>query len=172
MINAEKYKEQLRKANIDTVMFENWGFDNITKTFRQCGCMFCKKCVMNDIEKNERKNYVGCNHARMTWLLSEYVEPILLNELEYNIIKFIKDNTKISYIARDKDGTLFLYDSEPHKSKANDWWLGKGSTPFTPFNKMFSFIKWEDEEPYSISDILKNCRVISDNIVIHKIVDE
>ena len=108
MINAEKYKEQFRKANRDTVMFENWGFDNITKTFRQCGSMFCKNCVMNDIEKNERKNYVSCNHARMTWLLSEYVEPILLTELEYNILKFIKDNTKISYIARDKDGTLFF----------------------------------------------------------------
>ena len=107
------------------------------------------------------------------WLFEEYKEPpIKLTELEYNILKFIKDNTKSSYIARDKEGILFLYDYEPYKSKGNDWWVGKGSTPFTPFNKIFRFIMWEDEKPYAINDILNHCRVFDDNIVIHKIVDE
>ena len=163
MINAEKYKDELKSLN-DADKLWCSAFDKRNMTFDSCLNVKCENCSFNGGK--------DCNNGRYNWLLSEYVEPILLTELEYNIIKFIKDNTKISYIARDKDGTLFLYDSEPHKSKANDWWLGKGSTPFTPFNKMLSFIKWEDEEPYSINDVLKNCMVISDNIVIHKIVDE
>lgn len=117
MINAEKYKKELRNVNRDTVMFERWGSDKRTKAFTPCGCIYCKNCVMHDLknEEDERKNYVGCNHARMKWLLSEYVEPIMLTELEYRMLKFIADNTRHVYIARDKRGGLFLYDTEPKK---------------------------------------------------------
>lgn len=159
MINAEKFKKELRNINRDTVMFERWGFDKKTNKFTPCGCIYCRNCVMHDIEKNERKNYVGCNHARMKWLLSEYVEPIILTELEYNILKFLKDETKHLYIARDKKGSLYLYDFEPRKSDIDNWWIGKGTTPLEPFNKLFKFIKWEDEEAYAIGDILKHCEV-------------
>lgn len=161
MINAEKFKKELRNVNRDTVMFERWGIDKRTNAFIPCGCIYCKNCVMNDIrkEENERKNYVGCNHARMKWLLSEYKEPIVLTELEYKILKFIADNTKHMYIARDKQGTLYLYDFEPRKSNVNEWWIGKGATPLTPFNKLFRFVIWENENACSIKGILKHCEV-------------
>lgn len=159
MINAEKYKDLLKKSNRDTTMFERWGVDKRTNAIEPCGCLFCKNCVMHSIEVNESRNYSGCNHARMTWLLSEYVEPITLTELEYNILKFLADDTKHMYIARDKKGSLYLYDMEPRKSENEDWWIGKGNTVFTPFNKLFGFIKWEDEKPYSIKEILKHCEV-------------
>lgn len=174
MINAEKYKKQLRNVNRDTAMFERWGFNKRKKTFTPCGCIFCKECAMNELkEKQEEKDYVGCNHARITWLLSEYVEPIIITELEYKILKFIADNTKYMYIARDKNGCLNAYTSEP--KKLEDFKIWRSYSKFVSldlFKNLFTFIKWENEEPYTVKDILKNCRVIDDNIVIHKIVDE
>lgn len=159
MINAEKYKKELRNINNDTLTFERWGFDKRAKTFTPCSCIYCKNCVIHDKEENERKNYVGCNHARMKWLLSEYEEPIILTELEYNILKFIADNTRHMYIARDKKGSLYLYDEEPNKSKREEFWVGKNATQLIPFNKLFKFIKWEDEESYTVNYIIKHCIV-------------
>ena len=159
MTNAEKYKTELKSLNRDTAMFERWGFDKRRKVFTSCGCIYCKDCAMHDIAENERKIYSKCNHARMTWMLSEYVEPIELTELEYNILKFLADNTKHMYIARDKKGSLYLYDTEPRKNNIDDWWIGKGVTSLTPFNKLFKFIKWKDKEPRAIKDILKRCEV-------------
>lgn len=162
MINAEKYKEELRTLNSNKD-FERWGVDKKTNKFYPCCGLACKNCVIHAIEdEHERKNYVGCNHARMKWMLSEYVEPIILMELEYKILKFLADNTKYMYIARDRNGSLQLYGEEPTKSKTNEWWIGKGAMPIEPFNKLFMFIMWEDEKPYSINYILKRCEVVED----------
>lgn len=159
MINAERFKDELRTLN-STKEFERWGFDRIANKFCTCGGLACKNCVMHAIESDEdRKIYVGCGHARTKWMLSEYKEAIVLTELEYKILKFLADNTKHMYIARDKKGTLYLYDFEPRKSKVDEWWIGKGATPFTPFNKLFRFVMWENEELYSIKEILKHCEV-------------
>lgn len=165
MINAEKYKKQLRSVNRDTAMFERWGFNKRKKTFTPCGCIFCKECAMNELkEKQEEKDYVGCNHARITWLLSEYVEPIILTELEYNILKFIADNTSNIYITRTKTGNIFLHGGKPKKDKVNELWIGEHPTSLIPFNKLFKFIVWEDEDPRAIKDILKNCEVVEDDL--------
>lgn len=170
MINAEKFKKELRNINMDTTMFERWGFDTTTDKFRPCGCIVCKDCVMYDLkDEQEQKNYVGCNHARMRWLLSEYVEPITLTEFEYNILKYIADNTRHMYIARDKQGSLYLYDAEPNKGEREEFWVGRNATQLIPFNKLFRFIMWEDEEAYTVKGILKHCRVIDKNIVVHKV---
>ena len=70
------------------------------------------------------------------------------------------------YIARDEDGVLTLYLSKPLKNLRTYEWepdLSKpGSTihyPIygTPFmgDKNFSFINWEDEEPWAVEDLLK-----------------
>lgn len=161
MINAEKFKKELRNLNRDTVMFERWGFDKRTNTVHPCGCIYCKNCAMYDMkdEEDERKNYVGCNRARVSWLLSEYEEPIMLTEFEYKILKFLADNTNLLYIARDKKGTLCLYEQEPSKSDTEPWWVGKGTTLLSAFDKLFKFVKWEDEEAYPINEILKHCKV-------------
>ena len=35
-------------------------------------------------------------------------------------------------------------------------------TAITPFNKLFQFVQWEDEEPTSIKEVLEDCGVIDD----------
>lgn len=96
-------------------------------------------------------------------------EPIRMSKLEYSILKYLADNTRHLYICRDANGKLFLYDMEPHKDKNEDWWVGKGVEPFIPFNKLFQFVKWSDEKPRAIKEVLNDCRVIEDRINYHEV---
>ena len=55
------------------------------------------------------------------------------------------------WIARDGNGVVCLYPDKPHKSKTI--WGSYGV--LFPFHHLFQFIKWEDDEPYLIEDLLK-----------------
>ena len=155
MLNAEKYKDELKSLN-DADKLWCSAFDKHNMTFGSCLNVKCENCAFNG-----RK---GCNNARYNWLLSEYVEPINLTELEYKILKFIADNTSNMYISRNKRGNLYLHNCEPKKDKINGLWICEYPNPLIPFNKLFGFIMWEDEEPYSINDILENCVVVEDDL--------
>ena len=162
MINAEKFKDELKELN-DADKLWHTAFDKHNMTFCDCIDVKCENCTFN--------GYKFCNNGRYNWLLSEYKKPIILTELEYNILKYLAYNTEYMYIARDKSDFLGIYHNKP--DKLNNAWSCYGRTGhLNVFDELFQFVKWEDEEPYSINDILKNCRVISDNIVINKIVDE
>ena len=121
-----------------------------------------KKClgVCGECFFNEPGNH--CSDMKVKWLLLEYKEPIKLTKLEYDILKYISDNTKYLYITRNSCNGLFLYGMEP--SKDNGYWHGKYYVGMAPFNKLFQFIQWEDEEPTSIKEVLGNCEVIDDDL--------
>lgn len=143
MLNAEKYKDELKSLNdVDKLWYS--AFNKHNMTFGSCLDVECENCAFNGGK--------GCNNARYNWLLSEYIEPIEVSEFEYNILKYLADETRYMYIARGKKGSLYLYDAEPRK---NDLW--DGATRLIAFNKLFQFIKWEDTEPRAIKDILDNC---------------
>ena len=155
MINAEKYKDELKSLN-DAYKLWYTAFDKYNMTFGSCLDVKCENCAFNGAK--------GCNNARYNWLLSEYVKPIIITELEYNILKFISDNTSNMYITRTKKGNIYLHKSKPKKDKVNEMWIGEYPTSLTPFNKLFRFIMWEDEKPYAIKDILDNCEVVNDDL--------
>lgn len=79
---------------------------------------------------------------------------IKLTEDEKVILKNI--DKRYRWIARDEDGSLYVYIDKP--VKVNTCW---GLYPHTYasqlnlFNHLFQFIKREDEEPYLIEDLLK-----------------
>ena len=57
------------------------------------------------------------------------------------------------WIARDAGDSLFVYTKRPIKQKSvwsTDGWM----SPMVLFHNLFQFIKWEDEEPYSIEELL------------------
>ena len=83
-------------------------------------------------------------------LLWERKEKPQLNEDEKAILKVLLKE-KYKWIARDKNGCLYVYASKPEK--VITIWEGSG-LPMMPFNHLFNFIKWEDEEPYLIEDLL------------------
>ena len=83
-------------------------------------------------------------------LLWERKETPQLTENEKAILRNVPK--KYKYIARDKSGLIFLFSKKP--SKCDYSWIGYNDIAF-PFSHLFQFIKWEDEEPYSIEELLK-----------------
>lgn len=153
MMNIEKYIDDILK-----IQNRNFGFTERDRKIVECGARFCDECLFD--QKNRKVDEPSCNVAKLKWLVSENKEPIKLNRLEYEILKFIE----FGYIARDKDGNLFSFWYKPKKD--NDIWdcdVKKNqnySHDLTSFNELFEFIKWEDEEPTLITNILNNCEVI------------
>lgn len=154
MINAEKFrKEILENLNKDPLISVNKHNHEI----EECTADNCLKCLFNVMRGNK-----SCFSAMLRWLLSEYKEPIKLTKLEYDILKYLADNTRHMYIARGKSGNLFIFDIEPVKNNINTQWNGRGMKGMLMFNKLFQFVKWEDKEATSIKNILENCEVIKD----------
>lgn len=152
MINGEKYRDKLLKF-IEKRDAGSFTFSKGEEgDFWQCGGRPCFECGMT----KERSN---CALARLKWLLSEYKEPVKVSKLEYDILKYLADNTKYMYITRNKNGNLYIFDIEPRKSKTDDLWTGHGTCAMVVFNKLFQFIQWEDSKPTAIEDVLNNCEV-------------
>lgn len=122
-------------------------------------------CLLG-VQKESDIVKVYSDHTMTNILWERKVKPSL-NIDEINLLRFIQryHDRKRDYewIARDEDGGLYVYVSRPEKR--DDYWDNKhhlgdlgpigGANPLRPFNDMFKFIKWEDEEPYSISELLK-----------------
>ena len=65
---------------------------------------------------------------------------------------FIRDS---NYITRDESGELWLFENRPIK-KDYSWDLLNGfGENFNLYKHLFKMIKWEDEEPTLISDLLE-----------------
>lgn len=149
MINAEKFKKEIL-AMMDKN--DRFAIDN-KNVLRKCVDLKCSECLFGE----------GlCYFERMKWLLSEHKEPIKVSKLEYDILKYLSDNTKHMYIVRNKDGKLCIFDFEPVKNKVNDWWSGRYMYGMVMFNKLFQFVQWEDSTPTLIKDVLENCEVVND----------
>lgn len=88
----------------------------------------------------------------------ESLNPIIpLSKLEYELLKYCIEHG-YQYIARDDNTNLFAYDTTPSKLRSQ-WGVTK-KVKRIYFDDLFSFIKWEDEEPTLIQDILDRCEVI------------
>ena len=99
-----------------------------------------------------------CVRLSLMNLLEEYKEPIKLTKFEYEYLKFAKENG-YNFITRDKDNRLYGTSEKP--KKYNITWASSGAY-IAMFKSMFKFVKWEDEEPWDIDEILSNCEVIED----------
>lgn len=84
--------------------------------------------------------------------------------VEITILNYLENCTHFKWIARDQDGCLCVYKDKPHKEKTDDnigyvYWNRSDIKPnniefLGPFENLFKFIKWEDEEPTLIKDAL------------------
>lgn len=74
-----------------------------------------------------------------------------LADVEISILKSI--NSKFKYITRDRNGELFIFEREPYKCPTE--WAQRGAIDFEPFRHMFAMIKWKDEKPTLIADLLE-----------------
>ena len=91
------------------------------------------------------------------WLpLWERKETPRLTSDEIAILRNI--DKKYKWIARDKNGILYIYDSVPEKRGNYKWSRDTLHVDIfsnlSLFSHMFNFIKWTDDEPYVIVDLL------------------
>lgn len=112
-----------------------------------------------------RKDIFGYNIAKVGYPkhiccpIDTYVEWIWerkrkanLTEDEKTILKNIDES--MAYIARNKSGELCVATDDMYKN--NYYWDTDGTMDsLYLFDHLFQFIKWEDENPYDIDDLLK-----------------
>lgn len=148
MLKIEKIKDEIRNfdtnVNVDKVL-SCW-LHRITTNSNSnnniCGVVTCSECLRLSLMN----------------LLEEYKETVKLTKFEYEYLKFAKEN-EYNFIARDNDGCVFLYRNRPWKDELSWDYSGKF---MIAFEELFKFVKWADEEPCNIDEILSNCEVIED----------
>lgn len=151
MKNFEKYEKEIIELSNGNVAF---GVLKIGGKPCKCNNMECCNCLLGELAN--RLN-LSCNNAKTLWFYQEYKEPIKLSRLEYELLKYYIEHG-YQYIARDDGRVPFAYDTKPRKMQFQ--WNVTKRVKRTNFYDLFSFIKWEDEEPYKIQDILDNCEVV------------
>ena len=146
MLKIEKIKDEIKNHDTNSDDYLECWLHQITTNLHDnknsCSSFTCSECLRLSLME----------------LLEEYKEPVKLTKFEYEYLKFAKA-VEYNFIARDEDGGLFLYSIEPWKGEIA--WKYRDSS-IRIFTKMFNFVRWQDEEPYNIDEILSNCEVIED----------
>ena len=152
MINAEFYKEDILKY---TNRNETFALNKYNHKLMMCEsdsiipCCNCDKCEWN--EGNER-----CRFLMTRWLLAEHKEYPKLTRFQYELLK--KLINELNWMARDKDNEIYFYTEKPKKSE-NNWCSDDYYKELWKILDDFDFIKWTDEEPWNIQELLENCEV-------------
>lgn len=161
MLNAEKYRKELLELSNQNIAFAVRK-DNQNAVTR---CNSVKKCTECLFGRGR------CSVNSTKWLLEEYKERIKLTKFEHDILKYLLNDTGYRYIVRDKyyhEGDIFyLYIFKNRPREDSGGWHSNDPydrSQFYAFNNLFKFIKWEDDEPTSIKDVLDNCEVIDDDL--------
>ena len=113
----------------------------------------CKSQLKGKPEHSCTVNMGNCIKCYIDWLNQEHKEPIKLSDAERVILENI--SKKYEWILRDEDGELKVYADKPCKT-AHSWFDDGCKVEYLDiFNHLFQFIKWEDENPYNIEELLK-----------------
>lgn len=146
MLKIEKIKEEILNFDTDA--------DEILP------CWLHRITTNSNVNKHNCTGLVcsECLRLSLMNLLEEYKEPIKLTKFEYEYLKVAKKEG-FNFIARDGDGRLFLYKNKPLKSL--DEWIVASKDCCRILDSLLNFVKWEDEEPWNIDNILANCTIVS-----------
>ena len=105
-----------------------------------------------DIMKVYPNIFVITDYNVMQQPLWERKEPPRLTNDEIAILRNIDKEYK--WIARDKNGILYIYDSVPKKRGNYRWSRDTLHVDLSLFSNMFNFIQRWDDKPYNINDLL------------------
>lgn len=117
----------------------------------------------NMMSKEDIMDCLACGITYKLYFPLEILEEIKsykVTRLELEMLKHINERG-IEYIARDRNNSLCAYKSRPYKIGCM-WTSTHTHYTLSLFEDYFLFIKWEDEEPALIKNILENCEVVED----------
>lgn len=152
-----KNREKFAKEILDIAC--NGGSIAVTKDNKVvcCNDINCESCMFDSCSKHIGHSQACYDRVR-EWAESEYIEKPTITSKEKMFLDLLL--AKWKYIARDADEKLYVFDLVPSK-KRNSWCIESVficnyyNISENLFGKMFDFIKWEDEEPWSIEDLKK-----------------
>lgn len=98
-----------------------------------------------------------CLKLSLMDLLEEYKGPYELTVLEFRILRYARE-LGYRFVACDFDGEICFYRNKPDKKEIA--WSDGGDFSLIFNFGLFSFIKWEDAEPWEIYEILANCTIV------------
>lgn len=143
MKNRDKYAEELLNV---ACTGKKIAIDKRTMQIRSCAWFECVHCLLNEGD--------DCGAKLAEWAESEYVEPAKISKKDRAFLDYLKEEYK--FIARDKNGMLFVYEAQPRKLEKY-WYLYNGGCLGLNrcLNVDFPMVKWEDNEPWKIEDLKK-----------------
>lgn len=144
MLKIEKIKEEILNFNHANDALRCYLARVTTKQSNIDGC--CRKNLRCE----------ECLKVSFIDLLEEYKKPVKLSKFEYEYLKVAKKEG-FNFIARDINNKLYGFSKRP--KKRNITWDSCDDYECM-FESMFKFVKWEDEEPWNIDNILANCEVM------------
>ena len=155
MLNAEKFRKEISENS--NVVYD-FSMSKDKHTIKKC-LGVCGECFFN-----EPGNH--CSDIKVKWLLLEYKEPIKLSKLEYELLRHLYKKG-YSYIVRDGSNSVYVYEKCP--CRINLYWAPgdvnhNDDISLYRLSYLFQFLKWSDEEPTLIQDILNNCEVVEDDL--------
>ena len=148
MTNFEYYKDTILEIT-------NKGYDVAVINNKPVSCEslgYCTECQL--------KQHENCKSTLTKWFCAEHIEQPKLTKKERQFCELVESG----WVCRSQNGCLYMSDIKPIKlniSWMNGWRDNrKPTSSFTAintklFNVTFPFIKWSDEEPLSIEDLLK-----------------
>lgn len=144
MTNFEKYKDEILKLNMcDYMVTLNGEIFQCAEVKDNCDA---DNCIFNMLKH--------CDvDSKREWLFDEFEISLTMSEIIF--IQRIKGD---GWLARDKDGSLYLYLEKVTKGRTK-WCIRDGIDVrvCVQLNEdYFKFIRWEDSEPVSLSYIKKH----------------
>lgn len=140
MKNKEKFEKEIME-----IACKSGAVNKQTGELKSCNETLCKYCLFRA---------GSCEKEMRAWLESEYIENPVISKRDRDFLDYI--NANVHYIARDLDGVLYVYTSNP--CKASNYW----STTEFEINKGLRMIdidlpmvKWSDDSPWLIEDLKK-----------------
>lgn len=122
------------------------------QTYKSSGRVYSKRDGLLFSEDNKSFSRISCDgivHINFVAIKPE------LTDFEKEYLR-LAHKAGYRYIARDKDGDVFVYIREPVKIDYDTWECGGKSCVVSWFvsKRSLRFVKWENERPYNIKELL------------------
>ncbi len=169
-INADGTISYGYERRFELIEEEDKEMKKFTKSDLRCGDVVFHRCGWFVIGNEEDLAYINDNYDDelrafdcKTDIMKVYRNPLWDRE-EETITRdekvLLKNIAKIfKYIARNRDSTLFVYGDEPAKEvREVNMWIRRPDSyiaNLAVYVHLFPMVKWEDDEPWKIEDLLK-----------------
>jgi hypothetical protein len=142
MRNSESNMEHYRKDILQVIKDDDDGY--IAKVNGEI--VPCREATCPECEFNERG---GCERHAILWLMADYKPEITLTAREKHFVECMEEG----WLARDKKGELMWYAERPYKCGIEWDYIYGGVAGLN--DEYFTFITWEDEQPWGVEDLRK-----------------